>query len=84
VHGLTFTKQAENCRELISSVFWDKKGVLMVQFMQQTTAVTSECIAKHWKNCVQNKQHGILTCVVVLLHDNAHPHHTWTVLKHFN
>jgi hypothetical protein len=36
---------------------------------------------------IQNKRHGMLTYVVVLLHDNACPHTaacTQTLLQHFN
>jgi hypothetical protein len=29
-------------RKLMAAVFWDRKGVLMVDFMQQETTVTSE------------------------------------------
>jgi hypothetical protein len=34
------------------TVFWGRKGVLMVEFMQQGTTITSKLIAKHKKkNC---------------------------------
>jgi hypothetical protein len=35
-------------RKLITTVFWDRKGVLMVEFMQQGTTITSEvyCMQK--------------------------------------
>jgi hypothetical protein len=29
-------------RKLMATVFWDRKGVLMVEFMQQGTTMTSE------------------------------------------
>jgi hypothetical protein len=29
-------------RKQMESIFWDRKGVLMVEFMQQGTTVTSE------------------------------------------
>jgi hypothetical protein len=39
-----FTKQAEkfkqiSARKLMASVFWDRKGVLMVEFMQHVRSV---------------------------------------------
>jgi hypothetical protein len=39
----------------MATVFWDRKGVLMVEFMQQGTTVTSEvyCKTLKKKNCVQ-------------------------------
>jgi hypothetical protein len=35
-------KQMSSARKLMATVFWDSKEVLMVEFMQQATAVTSE------------------------------------------
>jgi hypothetical protein len=46
VDAHTFTKQDENfkqmlsARKLMATVFWDRKGVLMVEFMQQGTTIT--------------------------------------------
>jgi hypothetical protein len=55
-------------------VFWDRKDVLMVEFMQQGTTIT--CIAKHTEKeklhtALQNKRHGMLTFGVVLLHGSV-------------
>jgi hypothetical protein len=47
VDAHTFTKQAENFKEILSArklmaaVFWDRRGVLMVEFVQQRTVLTS-------------------------------------------
>jgi hypothetical protein len=41
-------KQTLSARKLMATVFWDRKGVLMVQFMQQETTITSEVY------CVRN------------------------------
>jgi acyl-CoA thioesterase len=43
----TFTKQAEkfkqtSARKLMATVFWDRKGMLMAEFMQQGTTLTPE------------------------------------------
>jgi hypothetical protein len=45
----TFTERTENfkptlsaARKLMATVFWDRKRVLMVDFMQQGTTITSE------------------------------------------
>jgi hypothetical protein len=35
-------KQTSTCGKTDSAVFWDRTGVLMVKFMQQGTAITSE------------------------------------------
>jgi hypothetical protein len=59
-------------RKLIPIVFWERKGVLMAQFMQQGTTVTSEVYGKTPKilcRAIQNKMCGMLTYSVVFLHD---------------
>jgi hypothetical protein len=33
-------KQKLSARKLMAAVFWDRKGVLMVEFMQQGTTIT--------------------------------------------
>jgi hypothetical protein len=73
-------------RKLMASVLWDRKGVLMVEFMQQRTTATSEvnCEAlKKLRRAIQNKRCGMLTHGVVLLHDNARKH-TLLAVEHFN
>jgi transposase len=77
-------------RKLMATVFWDRNGMLMVEFMQQETTVSSEVYCEIQKNlhrAIQNKMHGMLTSSVVLLHDNACPHtaaRTRTLVEHFN
>jgi hypothetical protein len=39
-------------RKLMASVFWDRKGVLMVKFMQQVTTVMSHMYCKTLKKAV--------------------------------
>jgi hypothetical protein len=41
-----------SARKLMATVLWNKKGVLMVEFMQQGTAMTSEIYCKILKICV--------------------------------
>jgi hypothetical protein len=36
----------------MATVFWDRKGVLMVEFMQQETTITSETYCETQKICV--------------------------------
>jgi hypothetical protein len=70
-------KQTLFARKLMATVFWDRKELLMVEFMQQGTTITSET---YWETpktrcrAIQNKRHGMLTFVVVLLHNDARPH----------
>jgi histone-lysine N-methyltransferase SETMAR len=75
--------------KLMTTVFWDRKGVLMMKFMQRGTTVTSEVYCKTLKQlprAIQNKRRGMLTCGTVQLRDNARPHtttHTRELLEHF-
>jgi transposase len=70
-------------RKLMATVFWDRKGVLMVEFVQQGT-IMSEVNCKTVREllwAIQNKRRA------VLLHDNARPHttaRTEALLEHFN
>jgi ribulose-5-phosphate 4-epimerase/fuculose-1-phosphate aldolase len=67
----------------METVCWDRKGMLMVEFMQQGTAM-SEVYCKTLKKlhkAIQNRRHGMLTCGVV-----ARPHaaaRTLVLLEHF-
>jgi hypothetical protein len=61
------------------TVFWDRKGVLTVEFMQKETIITSEVYCetlKELRRDIQNKRRGMLTygVRVVLLHDNECTH----------
>jgi hypothetical protein len=45
----TFSKQAKkmckqmlSARKLMTTLFWERKGVLMVEFMQQYTSITTD------------------------------------------
>jgi hypothetical protein len=45
----------------MATVFWDRKGVLMVEFMQQETTITSEVYCETQKElgrAIQNKRHS--------------------------
>jgi hypothetical protein len=42
-------KQTLSARKLMTAVFWDRKGVLMVEFVQQGTTITSEVYCKTLK-----------------------------------
>jgi hypothetical protein len=41
-----------SARKLMATVFWDRKGVLMVEMMQQGTTILSELYCETLKNCV--------------------------------
>jgi transposase len=69
----------------------DRKRVLMAEFMQQGTTITSEVYCetlKKLRRAIQNKRRGMLTSGIVL-HDNACRHtstaaRTRALLEHFS
>jgi hypothetical protein len=80
-----------SARKLMATVFWVRKGVLIVEFMQQGTAITSLSVLRNTKKklrrLIQNTRRGMLTSDVVLLHDTPRPHtatSTRVLLEYFN
>jgi hypothetical protein len=45
-------KQTLSSRKLMAAAFWDRKVVLMEEFMQQGTTINSEVYCETLKNCV--------------------------------
>lgn len=82
-------KQTFNNRKIMATVFWDQKGVLLVEFMQPGTTITSAVYCetlRRLRRAIQNKRRGMLTSGIVLIHDNARPHTaavTQRLLQHF-
>jgi histone-lysine N-methyltransferase SETMAR len=75
----------------MTTVFRGRKGVLMVEFVQQGTTITLEVHCETQKKkpvrVIHNKRCGMLTYSAVLLHDNARPHtavRTRALLEPFN
>jgi len=83
-------KQTLSNRKMMATVFWDRKGILLTEFMAPGTTITSEvyCETLHkLRRSIQNKRRGMLSKGVVLLHDNARPHtaaRTNALIKLFN
>ena len=70
-------KQSLANRKLMATLFWDRKGVLLIEFMEPGTTITSETYCetlKKLRRAIENKRRGMLTSGVVLLHDNVRPH----------
>jgi hypothetical protein len=62
---------------MMATVLWDRKGVLLIEFMEPGTTITSGTYCETLKKlcrAIENKRRGMLTSGVVLLHDNARPH----------
>lgn len=70
-------KQSYSDKKLMATVFWDRKGMLLTEFMEPGTTITSQTYCetlKKLRRAIQNKRRGMLTSGVVLIHDNARPH----------
>jgi hypothetical protein len=70
-----------SARKVVGTVFRDRKEVLMVEFMQQGTTITSKVYCETLKKnfiglAIQNERCGMLTSgvFVMFLHDTLHPH----------
>jgi transposase len=91
-NAMKILKERLSARKLMATVFWDRKGVMMVEFVQQGTTITPEVYCETIRKllrAIQRKRCGMLTYGVVFLHDNARPHIrisacTRALLKHFN
>jgi len=67
-----YTKQ-----KMMVSVFWDKEGVLLVEFMERRSTITADVYCKtleKLRRAIQNRRRGKLSSGIILLHDNARPH----------
>jgi histone-lysine N-methyltransferase SETMAR len=70
-------KTSPSNRKITATFFWDRKGPLLGNFWPRgdTNNAAAYCeTLKKLRRAVQNKQRGMLTRGVCLLHDNACPH----------
>jgi hypothetical protein len=67
-------------RKLMVTVFWDRKGILMMEFMQQGATVMSQTYCETLK--ILRRAMGLLTYGVVLLHDEICIHIQLLTLEH--
>ena len=69
-------KQTASAQKLMASVFWDRQGVLLVDFMPHNTTINADahCATLLLCKAIQNRCRGKLSRGIVLIHDNARPH----------
>ncbi|KAJ4427740.1 hypothetical protein ANN_25393 [Periplaneta americana] len=70
-------KQTLSVRKVMCTVFWDRKGILLIDFLPRGESVNADLYCetlRKLRRAIQNKRRGMLTAGVVLLHDNARPH----------
>ncbi|XP_011049295.1 PREDICTED: histone-lysine N-methyltransferase SETMAR-like [Acromyrmex echinatior] len=89
-------KVVKSVKKIMVSLFWDQKGILLIDFLPQGATINAERYCetlKKLRRAIQNKRRGMLTAGVSLLHDNARPHvaasttallnqFSWDVLTH--
>jgi len=71
--------QILSVRKIMSTVFWDREGVLLVDFLESGSTINYERYCetlKRLRRAIQNKRRGKLCSKVLFFHDNAHPHTT--------
>ena len=64
-------------KKIMCTVFWERQGVLLVEFLPQGTTINSAVyceMPKKLRPATQNKRRGMLSATILLLHDNARPH----------
>ncbi|GBO37160.1 Mariner Mos1 transposase [Araneus ventricosus] len=94
-HDTSSSRKPRKClqtlpaRELTSTVFWDRKGMLLVDFPDHGSTINSESYCEtlqKLRRAIQNKRQGKLSSKVLCLHDNARLHtsnHTRELLDAF-
>ncbi|GFU69686.1 hypothetical protein TNCV_4552981 [Trichonephila clavipes] len=63
--------------KVMSTMFWDRAGILLIDFLPRGETVNMTVIVKHCGNCdvlFKTREVECFTAGVVLLHDNARPH----------
>ncbi|GFS73022.1 histone-lysine N-methyltransferase SETMAR [Trichonephila clavipes] len=70
-------KQILSAGKIMASSFWDRKGVLLCEFMPRGTTINADRYCEtlnKLRRAIQNKRRGMLTKGVRFHHDNARPH----------
>lgn len=70
-------KRTISVRKIMCTVYWDRNGVLLVEFLHRGDTINSTTYCetlKKLRRAIQNKRRGMLSRGIVLLHDNARPH----------
>lgn len=89
-HNITSQSQTQtdnSTHKIVATVFWNKHGSLLVEFMQRGATINKaacSAILPNFRRSLENKQHGLLTSGVLLLHNNDRPNsviHTQNLIK---
>ena len=69
-------KQACSARKIMATVFWDRRGILLIDFLERGLTINADAYCETVRKlrwAIQNKRRGMLSSGIVLLHDNARP-----------
>ncbi|KAJ4442047.1 hypothetical protein ANN_11913 [Periplaneta americana] len=69
-------KQTLSTQKVMATVFWDRKGFLLLDFMPKGTTINANRYCETLRKllrAIQNKRRGMFSRGVVLLHDNVRP-----------
>jgi histone-lysine N-methyltransferase SETMAR len=78
-------KQTISARKITCTVFWDRKCILLMEFLPQGSIINAVVYCdtlKKLRCAIQNKRHGMLNRGVVMLHDNAVTTFGWEQFGH--
>jgi len=89
-------KQMQSAGKVMATVFWDRKGLLLIDFLPRGTTINSNRYCDTLRKlgrAIQNRRRRRLSSGVRLLHENARPHVSnqtqelqtdfgWTILPH--
>lgn len=67
----------------MATIFWDSKGILLIDFKERNTVVNGEYYARllhRVRDAIKKKRRGMLSRTVRLLHDNT-PVHKVTIAQ---
>jgi len=70
-------KTSISVKKIMGSVFWDRKSILLVDFMPPGATINAAAYCDtltRLQRSIQNKRRGMLSRGVCLLHDNARHH----------
>jgi len=78
-------KTSISVKKIMASVFWDRKSILLVDFLPPGATVDTATYCDtltRLRRAIQSKRKGMLSHGVWLVHDNARPHsaHVTTAL----
>jgi len=70
-------KQTTSTRKVMCTMFWDRKGILFVDFLPQGSTINTGVCCNTLQKLhlmIQNKRRVMFSRGVVMIHDNTHPH----------